>query len=176
MNKFGMLFVMIISMITIFSGQQEAEAAVDFSRGVHLSANTKAVGENNRMSSFLHSDNLLEGTSYSGSFSSFDAQANLRSIKLVYTINGMTFTMEGTIVAPTMPFDGQLLSYKINKVNGRQPVFDTRVTVNNTPTVGRQVSLYTRNSIVPNWGALPNVQNYSKLVIYGGLISVIVVE
>ncbi|OQO72567.1 hypothetical protein BH746_11735 [Enterococcus faecalis] len=166
-----LLGTLIVIGATISTQKVEASEQ-NFSKGVILTAKKKE--EINRINSFVFAESLNGGTSYKGKIENFYAKADLKNINLSYSVNGRIFKMSGHMLNASIPYDGQLLVYAIDKVDGRKNVYKTKAILSKFSSRGRVIGLSTEEAgIVPNWGALPNLQNYSKLSIDGAELSVL---
>lgn len=156
------------------ANSSKAEAQdYDLDQGATFAFNTSGAWK--KINSGVYSGSNSTGisyTNYSGDIQYAQVTADTKSIQAAYVVNDRIFEFEG-IYSPNESYfyeNSKIWSFNIQKVNGLMPVYKTTVAISEGP-YGTALFVKANRSIVPNWIALPNVENMSKVIIEPAYIS-----
>ncbi|MGX7263032.1 hypothetical protein ACWOEF_03510 [Enterococcus crotali] len=178
--KKGVLFCMALVAVLFasvaYSSKSEAAESFDLDKGATFTFDS-AGNWKNIYSGVFESQKIGDYTSYqyvdySGQVQYVEATADSRNIQAAYVVKDRIFDFVGTYSPSESYFSEftKIWTYRVNQVNGLAPVYITTVSIEQG-ALGTTLSVKADRSIVPNWSALPNVENMSKVMIYPGRLS-----
>lgn len=162
-----MALVAVLFASVAHSSKSEAAESFDLDKGVTFTFDS-AGNWKNIYSGVFESQKIGDYTNYQY----VEATADSRNIQAAYVVKDRIFDFVGTYSPSESYFSEftKIWTYRVNQVNGLAPVYITTVSIEQS-ALGTTLSVKADRSIVPNWSALPNVENMSKVMIYPGRFS-----
>lgn len=162
-----MLFASIVN-----SQKSEAAQEIDMNNGAVFTFDSSGAWKRIYSGVYMFEAGRYGYDDYSGEIQYAQATANSRSIQAAYVVKDRIFDFVGTYSPSESYFNGdtKIWAYNVTQVNGLTPVFKTTVSITQG-AYGTSLFVKANRSIVPNWAALPNVGNMSKVTIEPAYIS-----